>query len=97
MEITGTVTQRSNGTIEMTTSGAADKIVVHESALSSKQLPNLGDNVTVRIDVTESAAEIEARHAPEIAQLGIRVDGDGRVSEADTTLTTTASERRKKP
>lgn len=61
LEIQGTVTERSNGVIRITPDAGAPaaRIEMHEGALGSKQLPAMGDNVTVTIAVTEPVALTE--------------------------------------
>jgi hypothetical protein len=53
MQISGTVTRKSNGTIEIQPSDAG----------TFNKLPAMGDEVSVTFDVTRSAAEIERANA----------------------------------
>lgn len=52
LEISGTVTRRSNGSLTITPAGPGapvDHIDIHEGALSSPLMPAMGDDVTVTI------------------------------------------------
>jgi hypothetical protein len=78
IQISGVVTRRSNGALEVMASDgrAVQRVVLHESALGSKALPAMGDEVTLDIVTTRTAAEIEA------AQVA-RLDGQPLVRGAD--------------
>jgi hypothetical protein len=52
-QISGTVTRKSNGSLEFTPADAG----------TFNQLPAMGDEVTVTIEVTRTVAEIERAHA----------------------------------
>jgi hypothetical protein len=53
MQISGTVTRKSNGTIEIQPSDAG----------TFNKLPAMGDEVSLTVEVTRSAAEIEQANA----------------------------------
>lgn len=57
IEIQGTVTRRSNGSLTITPKADSPThtkaIEVYEGPLSSKQLPAMGDDVTVTIEITQ--------------------------------------------
>lgn len=52
-QISGTITRKSNGSVEFTPSDAG----------TFSQLPAMGDEVMMTIDVTRTVAEIERAHA----------------------------------
>lgn len=63
IELRGTVTQRSNGRIliALVAGAAAERIEIHQGWLGSKQLPEMGDDVVVSVDITETANEKEVK------------------------------------
>lgn len=65
MQITGTVTRKSNGTIEIQPSDAG----------TYTKLPAMGDEVSLTVEVTRSAAEIERANAAARRARVTRLDG----------------------
>lgn len=64
-QISGTITRKSNGSLEFTPADAG----------TFNQLPAMGDEVTVTIEVTRTAAEIEQAHVAAKRARVARLDG----------------------
>jgi hypothetical protein len=73
MQISGTVTRKSNGTIEIQPSDAG----------TFNKLPAMGDEVSLTVEVTRGAAEIEQANAVARRARVTRLDGQPDVAGED--------------